>query len=241
MSDGTTHAGVGRLWHFGWEWEDIARFVEKQCEQPVSSIRLASAVCGECDELYQYRPGDDTTVAVMRIIERKTVHLMTGPPVDRDDDRKMVEDFMAGEGVKRIVSGGTTATILSRILGRQLQVSIDYYDPDIPPIAHMEGVELVTEGVLTLNRAVSILTRYVENKDLSRGFFEELDKNNGASMIARMLLEDCTDLHLFVGKAVNGAYQSSGLLFELGIRQNLVKQLIDIAEKMGKSVTVTYY
>ena len=240
MSDGTTHAGVGRLWHFGWEWEDIARFVEKQCEQPVSSIRLASAVCGECDELYQYRPGDDTTVAVMRIIERKTVHLMTGPPVDRDDDRKMVEDFMAGEGVKRIVSGGTTATILSRILG-QLQVSIDYYDPDIPPIAHMEGVELVTEGVLTLNRAVSILTRYVENKDLSRGFFEELDKNNGASMIARMLLEDCTDLHLFVGKAVNGAYQSSGLLFELGIRQNLVKQLIDIAEKMGKSVTVTYY
>ena len=31
-------------------------------------IRLASAVCGECDELYQYRPGDDTTVAVMRII-----------------------------------------------------------------------------------------------------------------------------------------------------------------------------
>ena len=105
----------------------------------------------------------------------------------------------------------------------------------------MEGVELVTEGVLTLNRAVSILTRYVENKDLSRGFFEELDKNNGASMIARMLLEDCTDLHLFVGKAVNGAYQSSGLLFELGIRQNLVKQLIDIAEKMGKSVTVTYY
>ena len=241
MSDGTTHAGVGRLWHFDWEWEDIARFVEKQCEQPVSSIRLASAVCGECDELYQYRPGDDTTVAVMRIIEQKTVHLMTGPPVDRDDDRKMVEDFMAGEGVKRIVSGGTTATILSRILGRQLQVSIDYYDPDIPPIAHMEGVELVTEGVLTLNRAVSILTRYVENKDLSRGFFEELDKNNGASMIARMLLEDCTDLHLFVGKAVNGAYQSSGLLFELGIRQNLVKQLIDIAEKMGKSVTVTYY
>ena len=99
---------------------------------------LASAVCGECDELYQYRPGDDTTVAVMRIIEQKTVHLMTGPPVDRDDDRKMVEDFMAGEGVKRIVSGGTTATILSRILGRQLQVSIDYYDPDIPPIAHME-------------------------------------------------------------------------------------------------------
>ena len=46
----------------------------------------------------------------MRIIEQKTVHLMTGPPVDRDDDRKMVEDFMAGEGVKRIVSGGTTAT-----------------------------------------------------------------------------------------------------------------------------------
>lgn len=241
MSDGTIHAGVGRLWHFGWEWSEIAAFAARQCEREVSSIRLASAICGACEELYQYRPGDDTTVAVMRIIERRTVHLMTGPPMDRDDDGRIVEAFMAGGDVKRIVSGGTSATILSRILGRRLAVSIDYYDPDIPPTASMEGIDLVTEGVLTLNRVVSLLTRYVENKDVGRGFFEELDRKNGASLIARILIEDCTDLHMFVGRAVNGAYQSSGTLFELGVRQNLVNRLKELAEKMGKTVTVTYY
>ena len=117
----------------------------------------------------------------------------------------------------------------------------DYTDPEIPPIAYMEGIDLVTEGVLTLSRVVDILNRFVEKKDLSYDFFKELDKNNGASMLAKILIEDCTELHLYVGKAINSAYQNPGLPFDLGIRQNLVRQLKTAVEKMGKRVTVTYY
>lgn len=242
MSDGTIHAGVGQLLNFGWLWEDIAQYAVKQYALTISAMRLATAICHACDELYQYRPGDDTTVACMRIINAKPVHLMTGPAQDQADDENMVREFMGGdETTKRIVCGGTSATIVSRVLNRPLDVSLDYVDPDIPPIAYMKGIELVTEGVLTLNRVIQLLKRYVKNETVSEDFFLELDKPNGASMVAKMLVEDCTELHLYVGKAINSAYQNPGLPFDLGIRQNLVEQLKHVVEEMGKTVTVTYY
>ena len=242
MSDGTVHAGVGQLLNFGWLWEDIAKYAVKQYALTISAMRLAAAICQACDELYQYRPGDDTTVACMRIINAKPVHLMTGPAQDPSMDEEMVRSFMSGDdSTKRIVCGGTSATIVSRVLKKRLAVSRDYVDPDIPPIAYMDGIELVTEGVLTLNRVVQLLRRYVKNETVSEDFFLELDKPNGASMVAKMLIEDCTELHLYVGKAINSAYQNPGLPFDLGIRQNLVEQLKTVVEEMGKQVTVTYY
>ena len=242
MSDGTVHAGVGQLLNFGWLWEDIAKYAVKQYALTISAMRLAAAICQACDELYQYRPGDDTTVACMRIINAKPVHLMTGPAQDPSMDEEMVRSFMSGDdSTKRIVCGGTSATIVSRILKKRLDVSMDYVDPDIPPIAYMDGIELVTEGVLTLNRVVQLLRRYAKNETVSEDFFLELDKQNGASMVAKMLIEDCTELHLYVGKAINSAYQNPGLPFDLGIRQNLVEQLKTVVEEMGKQVTVTYY
>lgn len=242
MSDGTIHAGVGQLLNFGWLWEDIAAYAVKQYRLTISAVRLASALSHACDELYQFKPGDDTTVAVMRIIDRKPVHLMTGPPKNPEDDEAMVKEFLAGdEGVKRIVCGGTSANIVSRVTGRKLSVSLDYSDPDIPPIAYIDGVELVTEGVLTLNRVLQLLRRYVKNESVTEDFFLELDKPNGASMVAKMLIEDCTELNLYVGRAINSAYQNPGLPFDLGIRQNLVEQLKHTAEEMGKKVTITYY
>lgn len=242
MSDGTVHAGVGQLLNFGWLWEDIAKYAVKQYALTISAMRLAAAICQACDELYQYRPGDDITVACMRIINAKPVHLMTGPAQDPSMDEEMVKGFMSGDdSTKRIVCGGTSATIVSRVLKKKLDVSMDYVDPDIPPIAYMDGIELVTEGVLTLNRVVQLLRRYAKNETVSEDFFLELDKQNGASMVAKMLIEDCTELHLYVGKAINSAYQNPGLPFDLGIRQNLVEQLKTVVEEMGKQVTVTYY
>ena len=122
-----------------------------------------------------------------------------------------------------------------------MDVSLDYSDPEIPPIAYINGIDLVTEGVLTLNRVLQLLRRFVQNETVAEDFFEELDKPNGASMIARMIIEDCTELHMYVGKAINSAYQNPDLPFDLGIRQNLVDQLKKTIEEMGKPVTVTYY
>ncbi len=242
MSDGTIHAGVGQLLNFGWLWDDIADYAVRQYRVTISAARLAAAISRACDELYQFRPGDDTTVAVMRIIDRKPVHLMTGPAQDAKDDRGMVDDFMSGDyTTKRIVCGGTSANIVSRILEKPLKVTLDYYDPDIPPIAYIDSIELVTEGVLTLNRVLKLLKRYVKNEAVTEEFFLELDKPNGASMVAKMIIEDCTELQLYVGRAINSAYQNPGLPFDLGIRQNLVEQLKHTVEEMGKKVSITYF
>ena len=241
MSDGTIHAGVGQLLNFGWLWEDIADYAVKEYGKTVSAIRLATAICHACDELYMFRPGDDTTVACMRIIDSKPVHLMTGPASNADDDERMVADFVGDPSARTIVCGGTSSTIVSRVLKKPLDVSLDYVDPEIPPIAFMEGIDLVTEGVLTLNRVLQLLRRYVKKESVAEDFFEELDKPNGGSMVAKMIIEDCTEIHLFVGKAINSAYQNPGLPFDLGIRQNLVEQLRSTLEEMGIPVTVTYY
>lgn len=241
MSDGTIHAGVGELLNFGWLWEDIAAYAVKQYALTISAVRLANALTQACDELYGFRPGDDTTVAVMRIIDSKPVHVMTGPARDPGDDTRMVHDFLSNPAAKTVVCGGTSATIVSRVLGRRLDVSLDYVDPEIPPIAYMEGIDLVTEGVLTLNRVLQLLRRYVKNETISEDFFEELDKPNGASMVAKMIIEDCTEVHLYVGKAINSAYQNPGIPFDLGIRQNLVEQLKTTIAEMGRKVDITYY
>lgn len=241
MSDGTIHAGVGQLLNFGWLWDDIAAYAVKEYAKTISAVRLANAICQACDELYMFRPGDDTTVACMRIIDSKPLHLMTGPAQNPEDDQRMVADFVSDPGAKTIVCGGTSSTVVSRVLNRPLDVSLDYFDPDIPPIAYIEGIDLVTEGVLTLNRVIKLLRRYVKKESVAEGFFEELDKPNGASMVAKMIIEDCTEIHLYVGKAVNSAYQNPGIPFDLGIRQNMVDQLTAVLEDLGKPVTVTYY
>lgn len=242
LSDGTIHAGTGELLNFGWDWNSIAEYARKKSLLTISAMHLAAALSQACDELYQFRPGDDTTVAVMKIITRKEMNLMTGPAANPEDDERMVQEFMEDEDAAKVVCGGTSSLIVSRYLGRELLPSIiDDDDSGVPPTALMEGMALVTEGVLTINRALKLLTRYTKNEEITEAFFHELDKPNGASMLARLLIERCTELHLFVGKAVNEAYQNTELPFDLGIRQSLVVQMKEVMEKLGKKVIVTYY
>lgn len=242
MSDGTIHAGVGQLLNFGWVWEDIARYAVQQYPRTNTAMRLAASICGACDELYGFRPGDDTTVACMRIGQAKPVHLMTGPAQDAAQDEAMVNAFMSGDDTTRhIVCGGTSAKIVSRVLHKPMDVFMDYVDPDIPPMAFIEGLDLVCEGVLTLNRVVQLINRYAQSENISELFFAELDRENAASLVAKMLIEDCTEVTLYVGKAINSAYQNPGLPFDLGVRQNLVMQLKQAIEALGKPVEVFYY
>lgn len=178
-------------------------------------------------------------MVVARIVRRKYVNIFTGPPTSKDLDTVLMRDFMTSPG-KKIVSGGTSANIASRILNRKIMASLNYTDPEIPPVASMEGVDLVTEGVLTLNRCVQMLEQYNKG-DMSVVFFDKLDADNGAAMLAKLLIEDCTHLNLFVGKAMNAEHQRAGLPFDLSIRMQLVDRIKKACEKMGKTVVVKYY
>ena len=242
ISDGAINAGVGELLNFRWNWDSVAKYAQREYKKTISAMHLAAAISQACDDLYQYRPGDDTTVAVLRIGEKKLVNLMTGPAQCQEDDEGMVTDFMADENAVKVVCGGTSANIVARVLEKEINVAFTgEIDPNIPPTASIEGIDLVTEGVVTMNRVLKLLEQYTRDDEIDEAFFIELDKPNGASMLAKLLIEQCTDLHLFVGKAVNAAYQNTELPFQLGVRQKLVDQIEDVLKRLGKGVSVRYY
>lgn len=240
MSDGVIYAGAGSILNMqGWTWEAMAEYTLKCTKKTLSASRLAVLLSQACDEFYEERPGDDTTVAVARVIERRIVNIFTGPPKDKADDDRLMHEFMHCEG-KKVVSGGTSSNIAARFLGKEIVTRADSADPDVPPVAEIEGIDLVTEGVLTLGKCLKLLKKYA-NDEFDEEFFDELDADNGASRLAKMLIEECTELNLFVGTSVNKAHKNSELSFDLSMRMNLVEQLIRIMEQIGRNVTVKYY
>lgn len=240
MSDGVIYAGAGAILDLeGWTWDAMAEYTLKCTKQTLSASRLAVMLSQACSELYEEKPGDDTTVAVARVIERRIVNIFTGPPAKKEDDERLMHDFMHTEG-KKVVSGGTSANIAARVLGKEIVTKADTSSPDVPPMASIDGIDLVTEGVITLGKSLKLLKKYVRD-EFDAEFFDELDADNGASRLAKLLIEECTELNLFVGTAVNAAHKETALNFDLSMRQNLVDQLVRTAEEMGKTVKVMYY
>lgn len=238
MSDGTIYAGVGELLNFGWTWESMADYTLKCVKETKSAARIASMLSQACDDLYQQRPGDDTTVAVTRVIERRLVNIFSGPPENKENDSKLMSDFMAADG-KKVVCGGTSSKIAAAYLNKEMINNNDGIK-EVPPTANIEGLDLVTEGVLTMSHAYKLL-RCFDEGDIDADFFDALDADNGGAHLARILLEECTELNLFVGRAINKANQEGKALFDISIRKNLVLQLKEVLEHLGKQVYITYY
>ena len=239
ISDGVVYAGVGSILNFGWTWESVAEWLCKESLKEKSAPRLAAALSQAVKELYMDKPGDDSTVMVARISPRQVVNMFAGPPKNKDDDPKMVRDFMTSSG-KKLICGGSSANIVARVLNRSIETSLDYVDPLIPPIATIQGIDLVTEGVLTLSRTVEILQEYLDHETDSF-YFKKLDEKNGAAMLAKILLEECTTLNLFIGTAINPAHQNPGLPSDLSIKLKLIDKLCGLMERLGKRVTKKYY
>ncbi|HIU03302.1 MAG TPA: SpoIIE family protein phosphatase [Candidatus Onthocola gallistercoris] len=238
MSDGTIYAGVGELLNFGWTWESMADYTLKCVKETRSAARLAALLSKACDDLYQQRPGDDTTVAVTRIIRRKEVAIFTGPPEKKEDDARLMKEFMMTEG-KKVVCGGTTSQIAARYLNEKIRNNTDG-TKEIPPTASIRGIDLVTEGVLTMSHALKLLNTFGSD-EVDVEFFEALDADNGAAALARILIEDCTDVLFFVGRASNKENYDNAGLFDISVRKNLVEQFKSVLETMGKNVEIRYY
>ena len=239
ISDGIVYAGVGQALNFGWNWENVSSWLAKTTLKETSAPRLAVSLSQAVNELYLGKPGDDCTDLIFKITPRCMVNLLSGPPVSKEDDSRLVHDFMTSPG-KRIVCGGTSANIVSRVLNRKIETTIHYTDPDIPPTGKIDGIDLVTEGVLTLSRTVEILKDYLSH-EADSFYFHALDEPNGAAMLAKILLEECTDLKVFIGRAINPAHQNPGLPADLSIKTKLIEELCGILQQLGKTVEKYYY
>ncbi len=237
MSDGCPHAGIGTAYNFGWKREDIISFMEIMSEVGYTAKTLSTILTDECNKLYGNQPGDDATACVVRIRSREPMNLLFGPPSNRDDCSRMMSLFFSKEG-KHIICGGTTASIAADYLGVPIKASLDFADSDVPPIAEIEGVDLVTEGVITVNKVLTYAKDYLE--DNSKYTHWSL-KRDGASLICRLLFEEATDINFYVGRAINPAHQNPDLPINFSIKMNLVNELSECLKKMGKRIKVSYF
>ncbi len=229
MSDGCPHAGIGIAFNFGWKREDIAQFMLSIADVGYTAKTLSTMLIDECNKQYGYHPGDDATACVIRIRKREPMNILFGPPRNPDDCDRMMSLFFSKEG-KHIVCGGTTSKIAAKYLGKTVKTSLNFERSDVPPIAEIEGVDLVTEGVITINKVIEYAKDALDKNELYEHWSFSRD---GASLICRLLFEEATDINFFVGRAVNPAHQNPDLPINFNIKMNLVEELSDCLKKMG--------
>ena len=237
MSDGCPHAGTGLMYNFGWKTENIAEFLAPLAFAGYTAKNLTKTLIDEVERLYGGKPGDDATVCVARIRKRNPVNIMFGPSSDKNDSMRMASLFFAKRG-KHIVCGGTTSSIVAKYLGKPIKPTLSFEKSDVPPIAEIEGVDLVTEGVITINKVLTYAKDHVaENK-----MYDEWSVgHDGASLIARLLFEEATDINFYVGRAINPAHQNPDLPINFNIKMNLVEGLSACLKQMGKRIKVSYF
>lgn len=237
MSDGCPHAGIGLAFNFGWKLEDIADFMKSMMAGGYNAKTLATMLVDQCDKEYGHHPGDDATACVVKVRKREPMNILFGPPRNRDDCDRMMSLFFSKEG-KHIICGGTTSSIASKYLGKPIKASLNFERSDVPPIAEIEGVDLVTEGVITINKVIEYAKDALDKSELYEKWSFQRD---GASLICRLLFEEATDINFYVGRAVNPAHQNPDLPITFNIKMNLVEELSDCLKKMGKRIKVSYF
>ena len=237
MSDGCPHAGIGLSYNFGWKRDDIIDFMETVAVNGYTAKTLSTILVDQVNKLYEEKPGDDATACVIKIRKRVPMNILFGPPSNRDDANRMMSLFFSKEG-KHIVCGGTTSSIVSKYLGKPIKASLVFDKNGVPPIAEIEGVDLVTEGVITINKVLE----YAKDALKDNALYEEWGYGrDGASLICRLLFEEATDINFYVGRAINPAHQNPDLPINFNIKMNLVEELSKCLKLMGKRIKVSYF
>ena len=237
MSDGCPHAGIGTAFNFGWKRDDIAEFIRSVAHVGFTAKTLSTMLIDECNKLYGGKPGDDATACVIRIRKREPMNILFGPPSHRDDCDRMMSLFFSKEG-KHIICGGTTSSIAAKYLGKEVKTTLKFERSDVPPIAYIDGVDLVTEGVITINKVLEYAKDALgDNEEYAHWSVSQ----DGASLICRMLFEEATEINFYVGRAINPAHQNPDLPINFNIKMNLVQELSECLRKMGKRIKVSYF
>jgi len=238
MSDGCPHAGLGGIYNFGWKREDIASFMEAVSTAGYTAKVLAAMLVDECNKLYGGEPGDDTTACVVKVRGREPMNILFGPPANQDDCNRMMGLFFSKEG-KHIICGGTTSSIAANWLHKPVNVSLSFdRESGVPPIAEIEGVDLVTEGVVTMSKVLQYAKEYLGGND---DYAKWGLGHDGASRICQLLFEEATDINFYVGRAMNPAHQNPDLPINFNIKMNIVEELSRCLKEMGKRVKVSYF
>ncbi|MCI1930690.1 MAG: serine/threonine-protein phosphatase [Clostridia bacterium] len=237
VSDGVIHAGVGHSLALGWQWKNICKFLQ-EIDKNAESKQVVDAVLDKCREYYENEAGDDATAIAVKIRKQETINLFTGPPKDPDKDYEIIKKILQAEG-KVVVCGGTSSSIVARTLGVEMEVDLSTMTVDIPPVGIIKGIELVTEGVITIGKALDIMKDFM-SVSMHRKAEKNMQEKNAAAMLATLLIERCDNLNLWVGQAVNPVHQRGNYPMDFQFKMNQIKELASVVENMGKKVNIIY-
>ena len=232
-SDGITQSGLGTpKYLFGWGTDNLETYVQELIihDQVISAMQLAAKVVNMAHINDTYHAKDDSSCAVIYFREPRKLLICTGPPYEEINDTVLGDAVHNFEG-KKIICGATTGDIIARELGLKIEDSFEFEDPDLPPLSFMEGIDLITEGILTLGKVNEILKNYSGNYKPGKG---------PADRIVRLLLES-DEIHMIIGTRINIAHQDPSLPVELEIRRTVVKRIARLLEeKFLKEVKIRF-
>lgn len=236
VSDGVEFAGTRPTLNYSWQWKDIAKHLLKFTNENMNAKTITNNLLGVCNQLYYFEPADDTTVATIKVSSDSKAVLFSGPPINKKMDKEVVHKMMGSAG-KKIVCGGTTANIVARELNVEYKSSTEIVDEDIPPIGYIEGIDLVTEGVLTLRKSCEILKKLLTTNDDS--FLHK--KKDAATLLSRILYEDCIHIKMIIGRCINPENLMTDISDDLSARLYVLNEMKNVLVKLGKIVEVEYY
>jgi len=232
-SDGVSQSGMGsENFPFGWERDNIATYAAKLVtgEPSISAMVLAGKIVTMAHKNDMYRAKDDISCATIYFRDPRKLMICTGPPYDKEKDRELALRISEYSG-KVILCGGTTADIVARELKREIIDELIFEDPELPPESFIEGIDLVTEGILTLQKVNEILKSYNNSTRLKKG---------PADKIVKLVMES-DEIHFIIGTRINIAHQDPTLPVDLEIRRTVVKRIARLLEeKWLKKVSFEY-
>lgn len=223
-TDGVSQAGIGSTdLPLGWGDPAVRRTASQIVESApeISARDLCKHLVSGAYRHDRMKAVDDISCAAIYYRNPRELLLVSGPPVNPEKDAEMARVVAAFPG-KKVVCGGTTANIIARQLGRKL--SLDFNPgllySDLPPSSSMEGIDLVTEGIITLSRVAQLL-----ESDVPR---EEIVSSPALSLAEKLLQSDI--IHVLAGTTINSAHQDPNVPVELDIRRNIIKKILGLLE-----------
>ena len=233
FSDGVSEAGRGTTTYEGWPMADIEDFLARNSDPSLSAQRIAARMFSTVEALDLNELHDDTTIAILRLRERSVVNIMIGPPENKDDDLSTMRLFFAKEG-KHVVCGGSTAKAVANFLNERVHVLPSSGDETVPPMSEIRGVDLVTEGAVTLSVLSDLLKAYQTDPLLTLQLERRTD---AAAALATLLMEEASEINVLFGNAANAAQDDTEFSFENKLR--LMQELQDTLKAAGKRVKIS--
>lgn len=230
MTDGVTNAGVGKGLEEGWKRENVISFIERKFASDMTAQNMADAILSQCLAYYRGKPDDDTTIAVFGVKKRTCIKLFIGPPLEGEKSEEIAQ-FMKETDAVRLILGEGTARVIAGYLHRPLQLCADPEDPEAIEIARMDGIDKITEGMVTVERLANAAKYWNEGQKETQG---------AAADLAKWIFDLATDVIIYVGQAENPAYRDKRSEISRRAKEALIGNLEKTLRQMGKKVELYF-